>query len=687
MRRNPKLALAAIVGVSFIVRTGLAWLRATPALFPDEYIYASVGRSFAESGRPSIRGASAHFPALLQPILTAPAWLIDNVGVAFRAVQAIGALAMSLAAIPVFLLARQLGLSHRISLAIAALALLVPDAVYASFVTSEPFAYPLLLAAAAAAVTALAEPSPRAQLSFVALAALAAFARAQFAVLPIVFIGAVLLQGAIERRPKEALREQLLPLGLFLVPLAALIVAGPGHALGYYDDVLRLHIHPIAFARWIGWDAMVLAYSSGWVIVPGALLGLWLTLHRPTSRVERSFGVVATLLAATLLCEAGLLQANSAGREAIYGPGEVKERYIFYLAPLAGLAFAAYAKRGWPLRLQHFALGAALVVLSVRVPLSGFAVAATVDASPLLFGVYWLSRELGRPGDASALVAVAVGLMIAVAVLVSRRPRLGTPLVLGLALLATGAASAGAVVFDVQNSDRVRRAFLPNDPSWVDTARVGPVTLLEAYSGGRTGSLQELFWNRSITRVALLPGASPFDSFRTGRTRVGADGSLSVDGRPLTGAVLVDTYGSTVRLRDARLLETGPTASLWVPAAGGKPRLSLYAAGRYADGWLAASGPIMIWPNTPSGRVAGWLSMQLSAPLADQVNTIRFRQRGRLLAAVRVEPGAPRALRIAVCSLGQATVSYRASKLLIAGGRPASVKATAPAFTPDSSAC
>ena len=44
--------VGAIVGVSFVVRTGLAWMRATPALFPDEYIYASVGRSFAESGRP-----------------------------------------------------------------------------------------------------------------------------------------------------------------------------------------------------------------------------------------------------------------------------------------------------------------------------------------------------------------------------------------------------------------------------------------------------------------------------------------------------------------------------------------------------------------------------------------------------------------------------------------------------------
>ena len=66
-----------------------------PALFPDEYIYSSIGRSIAESGEPLIRGGSAHFPALLQPIVTAPAWLIGDVGISFRLVQAIGALAMS----------------------------------------------------------------------------------------------------------------------------------------------------------------------------------------------------------------------------------------------------------------------------------------------------------------------------------------------------------------------------------------------------------------------------------------------------------------------------------------------------------------------------------------------------------------------------------------------------------------
>ena len=111
-RVQPRTAsiLAGLVAGSFLLRTVLAWLRATPTFFADEYIYAELARSISETGRPLIRGVSASFPALLQPILTAPAWLVEDVETSFRLVQTIGALAMSLAVVPVFLLARRLGI-------------------------------------------------------------------------------------------------------------------------------------------------------------------------------------------------------------------------------------------------------------------------------------------------------------------------------------------------------------------------------------------------------------------------------------------------------------------------------------------------------------------------------------------------------------------------------------------------
>src|SRR6476659_10555886 len=96
-----KLALVGLVVVSIVVRTWAAWLRATPNYFPDEGIYAALSRSIAHGHLPAVRGQVAHFPALLQPILTAPAWWL-GVDHGYRAAQAIGALAMSSTAIAVW---------------------------------------------------------------------------------------------------------------------------------------------------------------------------------------------------------------------------------------------------------------------------------------------------------------------------------------------------------------------------------------------------------------------------------------------------------------------------------------------------------------------------------------------------------------------------------------------------------
>jgi cell shape-determining protein MreD len=687
VKRAPVAWLAVIVGASFLFRAAAGWLKATPALLPDEYIYASIGRSLAESGQPLVRGGSAHFPALLEPILTAPAWLISDVGVAYRVVQTIGALAMSLAAVPVYLLARRLGLSQRVGLALAALAVLVPDLVYASLVGSEPFAYPLFLSAVAAATAALIRPTRRAQLAFVLFTGLAILARVQFVVLPVVFVLAVFSLGLRERRVRSALREQLLPLCLFVVPLLGLVVVGPGHAFGFYHGALHPHLHPIAFLRWTGWDAMALAYASGWIIVPGALLGLWLVLRRPQSRPELAFAVLACLLAVVLVAEAGLLQTSSSGASGVAGLNEIKERYLFYLVPLVGICFALYARRGWPLRLPHLVLAAGLVVVSVRAPLSNFAAAETINASPILYGVYWLTHELGRESSASLIVAAAAALLSGLGVAGSRRPQIGTPLALALALFATAAASAGAVAFDVNSTSAVRRAYLPADPSFVDSSGLRNVALLQSWGGRRIPTLQQLFWNRSLTRLLLLPGAGPVDVFRDDRVDLGADGSLLVGGTPYRGPLLVDGFGSYVRLRGAREVAQGPVSTLWAPA--GKPRLELYAIGRYFDNWLADVGAVYIWPQAKGAKISGWLSMRLTAPPEAGKVTLRLQLPGGKRTTVHVHPGAMQRLNVAVCGNGSRYwyMTFHSSAFGWDDSRRVSVKATAPVFTPSPSAC
>ena len=154
-----RLLLAGIVAISFGLRFAAALVHTTPLYFPDEYIYGTIARSLAESGRPLIRGHSAHFPALLEPLLAAPFWLTHDPAVAYRLTQAENALAMSLAAIPVYLLVRRLGGGAWMALAAGALTVASPDLFFASFVLADAIAYPLVLGAIYLGVCALSQPT------------------------------------------------------------------------------------------------------------------------------------------------------------------------------------------------------------------------------------------------------------------------------------------------------------------------------------------------------------------------------------------------------------------------------------------------------------------------------------------------------------------------------------------------
>ncbi len=667
--------LAALVALSVALRAVVGWLRETPIYLGDEYLYAALGRSIAETGHPLVRGGASHFPALLQPILTAPAWLVGDVGTGYHLVQLIGALAMSLAAVPVYWLARRLGLGSGVSLGLAALALALPDLIYASWMIAEPFAYPLVLAATAAATAALARPSPRAQLAFVALAGLAAFGRIQFVLLPACFLGAVVVVGLREGRLRSALREQLLPLALLAVPVAAALAVGPSRVLAFYKGVLHTDIDPASLVQSTGTNLMVLLFASGFVLVPGAILGLALAIARPRTRVELAFAAVTSLLSLMLLAEAG-----------IFGASELaQERYVFYVLPLFGIGFALYASRGWPYRLYHTLLAAGLVAAVSVVPLAGYAAANEKMHSPLLYGAFRIEQWAGSPGSGSLLIALAATAATAVVVVSSSKTQVATRVALALALLLCAGFSAAAVVFDEENTSSARGAFFGEDPSWVDNAKLGDVTLLRNVEGQRTAAFQQLFCNRSVTRLALMPGATIIDPFRADVVRIAHDGSLLVAGGPLTGALLVDQHAVTTRLSGARKVGSAPGFSLYAPA--GRPRLSLLFSGRFYDGWLGGSGAVTLWPRPGRDRLEGTLVLGLDALTQSAGATVHFSLPGGRLVDVRVPAKSARIVRFPVCGGGAWTAQFRARITGYAGTRPVSVHAGVPRFVPGTGGC
>ena len=658
--------LGCLIGISFAARLAAGWFRATPNYFPDEYLYAELARSLLESGRPAVRGIDIGFPSLLQPILTAPTWLAGDVLLSYRLTQALGALAMSLVALPVFALGRKLGLGRPLALAAAALSLAVPDLLFASWVMAEPFAYPLFVGVVLAGTAALSEPSRRRGFLLVALLALAAFARAQFAILPLCFVASVFLVGLRERRLRAVLREQSLPLSVFAGAGVAVALVGVGRVLGLYQSALDGRADPVELLERMGTNALVLAYASGWILVPGALVGLALVLGRPRSRAELAFGALFLTTAVALLLEAGLA-------------GEVEnaqERYVFYVLPLVAIAFCLYASRGWPARTPLALVALLLIVASSQVPLAGLTAAEGKTQSPFLLAAFRFEEALGSPGSGSLAVAMAAAVVGIAVIVLSARPALGTPVVLAAALTVTTAASVGAVAFDNRNSASVRAAFLPAERSWVDRAGFDRVTLVRAPDGIRTEAVEQLFWNRSVDRVVLLPGAEEVDHLRSPSLTVGDEGSLRSESRPLAGPVLVEGYGGTVVLANAERLASSQSYTLWRPR--GRAQMSLYLAGRYSDGWLAGIGRMYLWPERIGGPIARRVSLTLTAPEGVEGMIMRFQEPGRRPRNLRLVPGRSQTVVFDVCSRGPWHMTYRSSVRGFVGTRVVSARSTEP---------
>ena len=646
--------LAGIIAASFGGRLIAAAGRLAPHYLPDEYIYPSLARSFAEHGRPLIRGVGVHFPALLDPIVTAPVWLVTSDPVtAYRITQGLHAAFISLAAIPAYLICKRLGLARWLALGVAALAVAVPDGVYASSMLADPLAYPLVLAAVYAGICVVDRSTPGRQLMFALFSGLAVFARIQYAVVPVAVVGAELV--ADRGRVLVSFRRLWLALTVLVVPPALLLATlGSNRVLGVYSNGDHA-LHPTSLLHWVGRELMLLAYASGWVLVPGALAGLAIALVRPRRRVEIAFAVTTLLLAGALLLEAAQIADTDSQR--------FQERYLFTLVPLLAAAFGLYVKRGLPGRIPVGLLSAALLLLAARVPLSGYAAAHNKDDSPTLWAVLRFEGLISVGNGALAIALIAAALS-GVAALAAFR-KLPPAVAIVAAVAACCALSAGASSFDHRSSSSLRHS-LPADLRWVDHSNLGAVDLVSPPGARKEQSWEQLFWNTSVKRLLLL-GSPPLDQFDAKRLRITRDGRLLVEGRVNRRPLLVQTYASTVELTGVARVRHDVVFDLYRPA--GTPRLRLIAAGRYVDNWLAPRGAITVWP-----RRGGTLELVLQMPRGTQVTPIHLTGKG-IDRIVRVHPGERIPLRFSVPAGGPWSLHFSSTKQGYLGDRAVTVRA------------
>lgn len=491
--------------------------RPASLFFPDEYVYAELGRSIAATGLPEVRGQFIHFPGLLGPYLMAPGWLIGNVDVAVRVLLGWAALWFSLAAWPAYALARRVGVSTRGALLVAVLALSIPDAAFTSTLLTEPFAYPAFLATVLVAVDAIAYPTARRQALALALMVVLCLVRFEFAVVPAAYLIAAL--GYSRFSLGSAVRRQwLVVTTLVLLGLGTLAV-GMNRLTGYYTNGADLHYSPLALARWFGIDLFVLLVAAGWVVLPGAVIAVR-SLVRGEPR-QRAFAVLFPLLTAALV----FIAATFGVRKTL-----VYERYMFYAAPLVAIAFVWSVERLPRTRLYAaiaYAAGGAALLLPLAVNLN----TATSDMSPTLVGLH----ELGS-GKTALIWALGLG-VAGVATGLRVGGRLTTPLIAVAVVLVAG--SVGSVSFLTFDRDRILQLGLPAD---VPRLHAPPGTALVTFPDTSRALMQRtLFWNPDVGRVLYVGNGTAPDGFAATDVQIEpGEGFVDPEGRRVKGPYAFD---------------------------------------------------------------------------------------------------------------------------------------------------
>ena len=159
--------LSSLYIVAVVVQLTLALRLVSPWIMADELIYSDMARSFADTGRFALRGASANY-GFVYPLLISPAYaLFGSVQDAYDMARVLNVLAICSVVLPVYLLARRV-VRPGAALAAAAFSVAIPPMIYSGTLMTENAFYPIFAWLAYALVLALESPTLRRQLILLA---------------------------------------------------------------------------------------------------------------------------------------------------------------------------------------------------------------------------------------------------------------------------------------------------------------------------------------------------------------------------------------------------------------------------------------------------------------------------------------------------------------------------------------
>jgi hypothetical protein len=598
-----------MIFVSAAARLALAKPHPAPWIFSDEIVYSNLAQSFAESGRFAIRdaaGLQGYGPGY--PMLIAPAYAVfDNLAHAFAAAKAINAVLMSLAAVPVYLIARRLA-SEPFALAAAALAVAIPSFIYTGTMMTENAFYPAFALCILVMLAALERPTLWRQLGALAAVFGTFLIRAQAVTLVLAFATAIVLVALVEARAagrvtRRDLTTRLLEFRATWISLAAgtvlVLAAGlvrgrsPSQVLGGYRGLLDFDYDVGEVARWFLFHVAELDLYLG--VLPFAAFVM--LVLRSLSRAElprplRLFG----LLGLSVVVWMSLVVSATASFFARVGPGRIEERNLFHVVPLCLIALVVWVESQgfgvWPAAAFAALLAGAL---PGAIPYHEFAnltaLSDTVVLIPLWNLVFFQHIE------ASSLTPLVVFGSLAAAALFLLLPRrallLAPVLVFAWFLLLN-------VTLEKQiaaTSRGVLQQGLTTRREWIDDAVGSDARVAALWSGNASQMtvLQNEFFNRSVHSIHAV-GDVPAASAYPPEHRVSIDeatGALRAEGGgPLRAQYALADHSLELAGRD---VARDPGTSIVLYRVDGDVRLRGRVTGVYPDTWTGSDVTYTRW--------------------------------------------------------------------------------------------
>lgn len=684
---------AAAVNPPFVVGAIVLLAAALAAFFthqitgydPDEIIYTRLAIGISHSLTPiALSGGGAQRLNQLYPLLIAPIWGVFGNVTAFRLVHLVNPLLMASAAIPTYLLAREVLEDRRAAYIASALVAAAPWLTLSTGELTEVAAFPASTWALLAMQRSLSKPSPARDMIAIAAIALACYGRLQLTLLAPVLVVAMLFhefrfalaQGGDRRAALREARERILRrhapltvLGLLgaVVGVPLLLTGVLAQAFGFYREALSgvtLNGATLAMAR----DYFVFI-AIGLGAIPAALaLGfIGDSVLAPTARKTHAFACLALLTMLALTFQVAEISVR-------FEEGFLQERYLFYIVPLLAVGMC-----GALLNARHrgrIVLGGT-IALAALVGMTHFEAsrgAFWYQISPGMTSFYdWIkpafgaaSAAMASPDSSRQFLAAVVLLAVGVALVpFARRARpsrllacVGALAILfcivetthGLARVVDGSASGGGFGGgSLTGVDWVDRSVPANSAVGQLVSDVGNLDYSHRLWEGSE------FWNRTIARAYAFPGVAdptlPTARLHFDERSGDVDGR---DGRPLTlpsppnSDLVTVARGFPISLA-GEVRAHSPNGVLELLRPGRQLHAAWAVSEISSDGWLKIDRPaILRLYDLQAGHCARVGVTSALSAISSSTRLLAVRGEG-VRRYVRFAPGESRTVSVRIC--------------------------------------